>query len=108
MISSFAENKAPVWAKGAFVYRISTPDEKNAIDNVESGIKITSNLLDGSVKQIFFLNGVIGHDHPGICNWDGVWPYWNRVLTVLVTVGNIYQNLWYGHGRSIMGMHLFT
>jgi hypothetical protein len=75
-----AENKAPAWAKcGVYVYRISTPDEADILGNVESGLKITANLLDSSVRQILILNGIIGHDHPGMCNWDGLWPYWNRV-----------------------------
>lgn len=75
-----AENRAPAWAKqGAYVYRISTPDEADVLDDLEAGLKITSNLLDGSVRQLLIVNGIIGHDHPGVCNWDGLWPYWNRV-----------------------------
>ena len=43
------------------------------------GLALVSNLLDRSVPQIPIFNGLIGHDHPGVCNWDGVWPDWNRV-----------------------------
>ncbi len=75
-----AENNAPKWAKpGVYVYRISTPDEAKCLDNVQAGLKITANLLDGGVRQIPIINGIIGHDHPGTCNWDGLWPCWNRV-----------------------------
>ena len=74
------EEHAPAWARpGVYVYRISTPDEAKVLDNVEAGLKITARLLDGSVRQIPIINGIIGHDHPGMCNWDGLWPYWNRV-----------------------------
>jgi hypothetical protein len=74
------KNNPPFWAKkGAYVYRVSVPDEKNVVPQLEQGLKITSNLLDGSITSILILNGVIGHDHLGICNWDGTWPYWNRV-----------------------------
>ncbi|HZZ71454.1 MAG TPA: hypothetical protein VFE24_04325 [Pirellulales bacterium] len=75
-----AENNAPKWIRqGAYVYRISTPDEANVFPQLEEGCAITANLLDGSIRQIPILNGIIGHDHPGSCNWDGVWPDWNRV-----------------------------
>jgi hypothetical protein len=74
------ENKVPTWAKhGALVYRIATPDAANMLPQVEAGMAMTSNLLDGTIRQIPLMNGIIGHDHPGSCNWDGVWPYWNRV-----------------------------
>ncbi len=70
----------PVWAqKGAYVYRISTPDRSNVLPQLEEGVGMMSNLLDGSITQIAMLNGVIGHDHRGAWNWDGLWPYWNRV-----------------------------
>ncbi|MGA2616258.1 MAG: hypothetical protein ABSF26_01535 [Thermoguttaceae bacterium] len=75
-----AKNNAPEWAKpGVYVYRISTPDEAMSLDKIQAGLKITAHLLDGSVRQIPIINGIIGHDHPGMCNWDGLWPYWNRV-----------------------------
>ena len=78
--AAYAKNNAPEWAKpGVYVYRISTPDEAKSLDNIQAGLKITANLLDGSVRQIPIINGIIGHDHPGMCNWDGLWPYWNRV-----------------------------
>jgi hypothetical protein len=77
---ALAENSAPVWAKqGACVYRISTPDAENVLPHIEAGTAAVANLLDGSITQIPILNGIIGHDHPGACNWDGTWPYWNRV-----------------------------
>lgn len=73
-------NKAPGWIKhGAYVYRICTPDNAEFLDSTEAGIAITSNLLDGSIQQIPMINGLISDDHNGLCNWDGIWPYWNRV-----------------------------
>ena len=79
-LPAFAENRAPAWAKhGAYVYRISTPDEPNVLPHIEAGTASVANLLDQSITQIPILNGIIGHDHTGACNWDGVWPYWNRV-----------------------------
>ncbi len=73
-------NKAPAWIKhGAYVYRIATPDSADFLDSTEAGIAITSNLLDDSVQQIPLMFGLISDDHNGVCNWDGIWPYWNRV-----------------------------
>jgi len=73
------EFKAPGWTKGgAFVYRLATPDEANVLPSVEEGIGITSHLLDGSVEQVPLVMGLIGHDHLGGWNWDGLWPYWDR------------------------------
>jgi hypothetical protein len=70
----------PAWAAGGvFVYRVSTPDADDVLARAEEGIALVSNLLDQSVPQIPLFNGLIGHDHPGPANWDGVWPYWNRV-----------------------------
>lgn len=75
-----AEVKLPFWAeKGAIVYRVATPDQTNVLPQIEEGTGIVSHLTDGSVRQILIANGIIGHDHPGPWNWDGVWPYWNRV-----------------------------
>ncbi len=72
-------NKAPAWVrKGAYVFRVSTPDERNVLPRIKEGAGFVSGLLDGSVTQIMILNGIIGHDHPGPWNWDGSWPYWNR------------------------------
>jgi hypothetical protein len=34
--------------------------------------------MDGTVRQIAVVNGLIGHDHLGEFNWDGAWPYWGR------------------------------
>ncbi|HSH93391.1 MAG TPA: glycoside hydrolase family 101 beta sandwich domain-containing protein [Roseimicrobium sp.] len=74
------ENKAPGWTKGgAFVYRLATPDQADVLPVVAEGFGITSHLLDGSVGQIPIIMGLIGHDHPGGFNWDGLWPYWDRV-----------------------------
>lgn len=74
------ENKAPAWAKGGtLVYRMATPDQANMLPQAEAGLEMTANLLDGSIRQIPLMNGIIGHDHPGSWNWDGMWPYWNRV-----------------------------
>jgi hypothetical protein len=74
------ENKAPGWIKrGAYVYRICTPDDVDALVSTEAGLGITSHLLDGSIQQIPIINGLIGDDHPGGFNWDGIWPCWNRV-----------------------------
>jgi len=75
-----AQNKAPNWyQKGACVYRISTPDAADVLPQVEQGVAMVSDLLDGTVRQIPFVAGIVGHDHPGPWNWDGAWPYWNRV-----------------------------
>ena len=71
--------RPPVWAaKGAYVFRVSTPDEADVLPWLEQGHEIVANLLDGTVSQITIVNGLIGHDHPGAWNWDGLWPYWNR------------------------------
>jgi len=78
--SASAENNAPEWYKnGAYVYRIQTPNANDVLPRVEEGVTMVSNLLDGTIPQITFLNGIIGHDHRGMFNWDGAWPYWNRV-----------------------------
>ncbi len=68
-----------MWAaKGAYVFRISTPDGADVLPRLEQGHAIVANLLDGTVPQITIINGLIGHDHPGAWNWDGLWPCWNR------------------------------
>ena len=72
--------RPPFWAeKGAIVYRVATPDQADVLPQIEEGTGIVSHLTDGSVRQILIANGIIGHNHPGAWNWDGVWPYWNRV-----------------------------
>ena len=74
------ENKAPDWIKhGAYVYRILTPDDADTLLSTEKGLAITCHLLDSSIEQIPIINGLIGDDHHGGWNWDGIWPYWNRV-----------------------------
>jgi len=74
-----AAAKPPAWAaKGAYVFRVSTPDTDEVLPRLEEGHAIVANLLDYSVPQITIVNGLIGHDHPGPWNWDGLWPYWNR------------------------------
>ena len=78
--TSATENKAPDWIKhGAYVYRILTPDDADTLVSVEKGLAITCHLLDSSIEQIPIINGLIGDDHRGGQNWDGIWPYWNRV-----------------------------
>ena len=78
--TNVTENKAPAWIKhGAYVYRICTPDNADFLPFTETGLAITHHLLDDSIQQIPMINGLISDDHPGICNWDGIWPYWNRV-----------------------------
>ena len=73
-----AQAQPPAWAaKGAYVFRVSTPDETDVLPQLEQGHAITAGLLDG-IPQITDVNGLIGHDHPGPWNWDGLWPYWNR------------------------------
>jgi Glycosyl hydrolase 101 beta sandwich domain len=70
----------PSWAaNGVFVYRVSTPDADDVLERAEEGVAMVANLLDRSVPQILVFNGLIGHDHPGAANWDGIWPDWNRV-----------------------------
>ena len=74
------ENKAPQWIKhGAYVYRVCTPEDPEFLASTEAGLAITYHLLDGSIEQIPLLTGVISDDHTGICNWDGIWPYWSHV-----------------------------
>ncbi|HUU91560.1 MAG TPA: glycoside hydrolase family 101 beta sandwich domain-containing protein [Phycisphaerae bacterium] len=74
-----AQARPPAWyAKGAYVFRVSTPDEADVLPQLEEGHAIVANLLDSTVPQITIVAGLIGHDHPGAWNWDGVWPYWNR------------------------------
>jgi hypothetical protein len=74
------ENKAPGWIKhGALVYRLATPDDPNTLTPLEEGIGITCHLLDETIQQIPLAMGLVGHDHLGSFNWDGMWPYWNRV-----------------------------
>ena len=74
-----AQARPPAWAaKGAYVFRVSTPDEAGVLPRLEQGHAIVANLLDGTVPQITIVNGLIGHDHPGPWNWDGLWPCWNR------------------------------
>ncbi len=77
---SAQNNAAPDWYKqGALVYRVSTPDEDDVLGELEQGSAIVFHLLDGTVTQITILNGIIGHDRRGAWNWDGAWPYLNRV-----------------------------
>ena len=72
--------KPPFWAEhGVFAYRVSTPDDPNMLPQTEAGAAMVAHLLDGSVPQILLMNGIVGHDHRGPWNWDGLWPYWNRV-----------------------------
>ena len=74
------DNKAPGWIKhGALVYRVCTPEDPDFLASTEAGLGITYHLLDGSIEQIPLMTGVIGDDHTGICNWDGIWPYWSHV-----------------------------
>src|SRR5512133_2355566 len=74
-----AQARPPAWAeRGAYVFRVSTPDEADMLPRLEQGHAIVANLLDNSVPQVTMVSGLIGHDHPGAWNWDGLWPYWNR------------------------------
>ena len=71
-----AEAKPPFWAeKGAFIYRMSTPDTNTVATYAEQGIGMVANLTDQSVPQIVIMNGIVGHDHRGPFSWDGLWPY---------------------------------
>jgi len=77
-LSAAAENSAPKWyAKGACTFGVSLPDEADVLPQLEEGHAIVAGLLDG-IPQINIVAGLIGHDHPGANNWDGLWPYWNR------------------------------
>ena len=72
--------RPPAWAaKGGYVFRVSTPDAPDVLPQLEEGYAIVANLLDGTVPQITIVNGLIGHDHHGPWNWDGLWPDWDRV-----------------------------
>jgi hypothetical protein len=76
---AWAQARPPLWAaKGAYVFRVSTPDEADVLPRLEQGHAIVANLLDGTVPQITIVSGLIGHDHPGAWNWDGLWPCWNH------------------------------
>ena len=78
--TSATQNNAPAWTRhGAYVYRVCVPEDSDFLVSTEAGIGITYNLLDGSIEQIPLMTGVIGDDHQGICNWDGIWPYWSHV-----------------------------
>lgn len=84
------ENRAPSWTDGGtYIYRVCTPDEE-CLEPIREGIRITANLLDNDIRQIAMFNGLVGHDHPGGWNWDGLWPYWNRVT---FRAGNSWDKL---------------
>jgi hypothetical protein len=75
-----AQNSAPAWVrKGTFVYRLATPDTPNVLPALAEDFRITSNLLDHTIQQVPIVMGLIGHDHRGGWNWDGLWPDWDRV-----------------------------
>ena len=60
-----AQARPPVWAeRGAYVFRVSTPDEAEVLPRLEQGHAIVANLLDRSVPQVTMVAGLIGHDHP--------------------------------------------
>ena len=69
------------------------------LPRLEEGHAIVANLLDGTVPQITIVNGLIGHDHPGAWNWDGLWPYWNRV-TFRAAASRSSPPSWRGRRRS--------
>lgn len=73
------ENKAPGWANGSLVYRIFTTDDPDVLRHTEQGLAMVHHLLDDSIRQIPILCGLIGDDHRGAWNWDGLWPCWDRV-----------------------------
>lgn len=77
--TSATRNNAPEWSRGSYIYRITTNDEPDQLAGLSAGLTLTHRLLDGSVRQIALVNGLVGHDHPGDFNWDGLWPYWSRV-----------------------------
>ncbi|MFM7539087.1 MAG: hypothetical protein ACKO9Z_05430 [Planctomycetota bacterium] len=82
--------KPPAWAvRGALVYRVSTPDEADLLPVLEEGHAILANLLDKTVSQVTIVNGLVGHDHRGPWNWDGLWPYWNRTTFRAGTFGKL-------------------
>ena len=71
--------RLPGQRKARYVFRVSTPDAPDVLPQIEEGYAIVANLLDGTVPQITMVNGLIGHDHRGPWNWDGLWPDWDRV-----------------------------
>ena len=89
-LTGATENHAPSWTDGGtFVYRVCTPDAE-CLAPIEEGIHIAANLLDNDIHQVAMFNGLVGHDHPGGWNWDGLWPYWNRVT---FRAGNSWDKL---------------
>ena len=70
-------NQAPRWAKGTLIWRMSLADRPAALEKAEETIKAVYGMTDGAVRQIVFLNGVVGVDE-GRLAWDGSWPYWGR------------------------------
>ncbi len=72
-------NKAPAFANGSYIYRLCTPDtEAGCVEEMKAGFRLVSRMLDGDIRQITIVNGIVGDDHRGGWNWDGLWPYWNR------------------------------
>ena len=69
--------RAPAWANGTCLYRVATPDAP-CLGNYLKGLKAASRMLDGDVRMVTLSMGLVGHDHLGGWNWDGLWPYWNR------------------------------
>ena len=69
--------RAPAWARGTYVYRVNTPDAY-CLGAYLAGLRLAAAMLDGDVRQLTLTNGLIGHDHPGGWNWDGLWPFWDR------------------------------
>lgn len=68
---------APRWANGSLIWKMSLPDQRDALGEAEDKIRAVCNLTDSAVRQIVFLNGAVGVDE-GYFAWDGSWPYWSR------------------------------
>ena len=79
MLAVPARARPPVWAaKGSVCLPRLDARRGRSVARLEEGHAIVANLLDGTVPQITIVNGLVGHDHPGGWNWDGLWPFWNR------------------------------
>ena len=69
--------RAPKWANGTYLFRVATPDDLR-LGNYLKGLKMANRMLDGDVRMVTLSMGLVGHDHHGGWNWDGLWPMWDR------------------------------
>ena len=58
-------SKAPKWARGSLIWKMSLADRPAALDEAEEQLRTVRNLTDGAVRQIVFLSGAVGVDEFG-------------------------------------------